>query len=95
MRRRRGGFVLPVKRIALLTSSSAAAHNLGAECKLRGANVEVEAYWRGCMVDGNHGHVDVRQVGAHVEITQPVESGGRVIKVVFDIAVEHETEVGA
>jgi hypothetical protein len=45
MRRRRGGFVLPVKRIALLTSSSAAAHNLGAECKLRGANVEVEAYF--------------------------------------------------
>jgi hypothetical protein len=59
------------------------------------AHIDVKTQRSGRVVDGDHAHVDVRRIGAHVEVAQAVESGHRVVGVPVHVAVEHQAEVGA
>src|ERR1017187_1056752 len=44
------------------------------------------------MVDRDHSHADVRLIGAHIEIAQPVEAGWGVVEVRVYVSVQHEAE---
>src|SRR5450759_3125545 len=45
------------------------------------------------MVDRDHAHVDVRHIGAHIEVAKSVEAGRGVVEVLVYVPVEHEAEL--
>src|ERR1035437_8303324 len=45
------------------------------------------------MVDRDHAHVDVRHIGAHIELAKSVETGRGVVEVLVYVPVEHEAEL--
>src|ERR1017187_6337745 len=79
--------VLPVLRI-----STGGVNDIE---RLSEAHVEMKADRSRRVVDRDHSHVDVRRIGAEIEVPQSVESGRRVVEVCVDVAVKHEAEVSA
>src|ERR1035438_7266148 len=63
--------------------------------RLSEAHVEMKPDRSRAVVDRDHSHVDVRRIGAQIEVAQAVESGRRVVEVCVDVAVKHEAKVGA
>src|SRR5208283_1262730 len=63
--------------------------------RLSEAYIQVESKRSGRAVDGDLADVDVRRVGAEVEVLQAVESGGWVVVVPVNVAIEQKAEICA
>src|SRR5665647_3340382 len=64
------------------------------EC-LAESHIQVKAYRGGSAVHGDHPHVDVRGVGAEIEVPELVESGIGMVEAPVHVAIEHEAEIYA
>src|SRR5206468_5991617 len=58
------------------------------------AYVQMETDGRRAVIDRDLAHVHVGSVGAHVEVTDLVETRVRMVEVDVGVAVEQETEIG-